>query len=204
MRQVVYLIIEPREQPPVSRRSKMVFLVARAPLGDHLTSRAPKSRAESAIISAGFRELAAMLVNGRKGWFVKRSHAAKAAVVLAFAVVVPALSLESSVVERSVVVREHAGWNADCSAIPPPPLLLITRCADAPCAARRANSSMSIGEGCALMRYARQIRRYGASVSSRRVSFCAGPACREPLGARVAHALHHLPTVVRFPSVRSP
>ena len=67
-----------------------------------------------------------MLVNGRKGWFVKRSHAAKAAVVLAFAVVVPALSLESSVVERSVVVREHAGWNADCSAIPPPPLLLIT------------------------------------------------------------------------------
>ncbi|HWK95521.1 MAG TPA: hypothetical protein VNR39_08865 [Pseudolabrys sp.] len=67
-----------------------------------------------------------MLVNGLKGWFVNRSRAAKAAVGLAFAVTVPAVSLESAVVERSVVVREHAGWSSDCEAIPHPPLSLIT------------------------------------------------------------------------------
>jgi len=49
-----------------------------------------------------------------------------ASAALVFAVVLPAECLESAAVERSVIVREHAGWNMDCEAIAAPPLFLIT------------------------------------------------------------------------------
>lgn len=66
-----------------------------------------------------------MLVDGRRGRFLSRCRVATASAVLAFAVVAPAAGLESVTGDRTVTVREHAGWNMDCNAIAAPPLFLI-------------------------------------------------------------------------------
>lgn len=67
-----------------------------------------------------------MPADGRKGRSLSRCGAAMASAVLAFAAVLPAECFESATVERSVIVREHAGWDMDCKAIAAPSLFLIT------------------------------------------------------------------------------
>lgn len=46
--------------------------------------------------------------------------------VMVLAVLLPAGHLESAEVARTVVVREHAGWDRNCNAIPHPALYLVT------------------------------------------------------------------------------
>ena len=67
-----------------------------------------------------------MLAYGRQGRSASRYRAARPLAVLAFVLLLPAERPEGAPVDRSVIVREHAGWNRDCKAIAPPPLFLIT------------------------------------------------------------------------------
>lgn len=66
-----------------------------------------------------------MLAHRGIRWSAGRYGAATRLTVLAFMALLPAEGLESAAVERSIVVREHSGWNRDCQAIAPPPLFLI-------------------------------------------------------------------------------
>jgi len=67
-----------------------------------------------------------MLADGRRPRARSRRGVVMLLVVLGFVTVLPMEPSNSAAVERSVVVREHAGWNSDCEAIPHPPLSLIT------------------------------------------------------------------------------
>ncbi len=65
------------------------------------------------------------MADGRQDRSASRYRALPPSAVLTLLLLVPAGVLQSAPVDRSVTIREHAGWNRDCVAIPPPPLFLI-------------------------------------------------------------------------------